>query len=71
LVLGPDFEVFYGFCVSDFLKNKLLSNEKKYTTLNTIFIESNISVLFGDDENFFETIDSWITPSENKNETKT
>ena len=28
LVLGSDFEVFYGFCVSDFLKNKLISNEK-------------------------------------------
>ena len=33
LVLGDDFEVFYGFCVNEFLKNKLISNEKKYTTL--------------------------------------
>ena len=60
LVLGPDFEVFYGFCVSEFLKNKLVSNEKKYTILNTIFIENNIAVLFGDDENYFETIDIWV-----------
>lgn len=28
LVLGAEFEVFYGFCVSEFLKNKLISNEK-------------------------------------------
>ena len=28
LVLGTEFEVFYGFCVSEFLKNKLISNEK-------------------------------------------
>jgi hypothetical protein len=28
LVLGNDFEVHYGFCVSDFLKKKLISNKK-------------------------------------------
>ena len=60
LVLGPEFEVFYGFCVSDFLKHKLVSNKKKYITLNTIFIENNITVLFGDDENYFETFDTWF-----------
>ena len=60
LVLGPEFEVFYGFCISDFLKHKLNSNDKKYTTLNTIFNENNIAVLFGDDENYFETFDNWF-----------
>ena len=60
LVLGPDFEVVYGFCVSDFLKNKLISNEKKYTILHTIFDENNITVLFGDDANYFETFDMWF-----------
>jgi len=60
LVLGADFEVFYGFCVSEFLKNKLVSNEKKYIILNTIFNENNIAVLFGDDENYFETFDTWF-----------
>ena len=60
LVLGENFEVFYGFCVSEFLKNKLISNEKKYTTLNTIFNENNIAVLYGDDENYFDTLDIWF-----------
>lgn len=63
LVLGDDFEVYYGFCVSDFLKKKLISNEKKYTILNTIFNENNIDVLFGDDENYFEIFDDWINNS--------
>lgn len=63
LVLGTEFEVFYGFCVSEFLKNKLISNEKKYTILNTIFNETNIAVLFGDDENYFETLDNWFNNS--------
>ena len=63
LVLGAEFEVFYGFCVSEFLKNKLISTEKKYTILNTIFNENNIAVLFGDDENYFETFDTWFNNS--------
>jgi hypothetical protein len=63
LVLGDDFEVHYGFCVSDFLKKKITSNEKKYTILNTIFNENNIDVLFGDDDNYFETCDKWFNNS--------
>lgn len=63
LVLGAEFEVFYGFCVSEFLKNKLISNVKKYTILNTIFNETNIVVLFGDDENYFTTFDRWVNSS--------
>lgn len=62
-LLLPDFEVHYGFCVSEFLKKKLTSNEKKYTTLNTILNESNIEVLFGDDENYFQTLDRWVNNS--------
>ena len=63
LVLDGKFEVYYGFCVSEFLKKKLTSNDKKYTILNTIFQENNIEVLFGDDENYFETIDTWFNNS--------
>lgn len=63
LVLGHDFEVHYGFCVSDFLKKKLMSPEKKYETLNIIFNEHNIAVLFGDDDNYFETFDDWLNNS--------
>jgi hypothetical protein len=63
LILGLAFEVFYGFYVNDFLKNKLASNDKKYITLNTILNESNINVLFGDDENYFETLDIWLNNS--------
>jgi hypothetical protein len=63
LVLGAEFEVFYGFCLNNFLKNKLISKEKKYTTLNTILNENNIDVLFGDDENYFEKFDTWFNNS--------
>jgi len=60
LVLGEEFEVFYGFCVSEFLKKKIISEEKKYKILNTILIEQDISVLFGDDSNYFYTLDMWL-----------
>lgn len=63
LLLGDDFIVHYGFCVSEFLKKKITSNEKKYATLNTIFNETNIAVLFGDDDNYFETFDNWFNNS--------
>jgi hypothetical protein len=63
LVLGSEFEVFYGFCISNFLKNKLISKEKKYIILNTILNENNIVFLFGDDENYFETFDIWFNNS--------
>jgi hypothetical protein len=54
------FEVYYGFCVSSFLKNKLISNKQKYIILNTILNENNIAVLFGDDENYSLKLDNWI-----------
>ena len=63
LVLGDDFEVVYGFCVNEFLKNKLLSNTKKYVILNKILEESSITVLLGDDENYFDTLDNWVNNS--------
>jgi hypothetical protein len=63
LVLGNGFEVHYGFCVSDFLKNKITSVKQKYIILNTILLESNISVLFGDDDNYFKTFDEWLNNS--------
>ena len=59
-ILLTNFTVYYGFCISDFLKQKMISKEPKYTILNRILKESGIEVLFGDDENYFETLDAWI-----------
>jgi hypothetical protein len=61
IALEELFEVEYCFCVSEFLQKKILSNDKKYVILNIILQESNIQVLFGDDENYFDILDKWIT----------
>ncbi len=55
-----NFKIFYRFCVNDFLKKKLISTKQKYIILNIIFSENNISVLFGDDNDYFNTLDNWI-----------
>jgi hypothetical protein len=63
LVLGSGFEVHYAFCVSSFLKTKLTSGTTKFKAWNTIFHEHNIECLFGDDDTYFETLDSWLNNS--------
>lgn len=61
LILGNQFEVNYGLCLSKFLQNKIVSpKHRKYTTLNTILNEANITCLFGDDDNYFELLNNWI-----------
>lgn len=60
LLLGDRFKVEYAFCVSSFLKEKMVSSEKKYIILNTILKEHNITILFGENKSYFDTLDKWI-----------
>ena len=59
-ILLEGYTIHYAFCVSDFLKKKLLSEEKKFIILNKIFEENDITILFGDDSDYFEKLDIWI-----------
>jgi hypothetical protein len=63
--LENKFEVEYAFCVSKFLQDKIMSNEKKYVIFNKLMKKHNISILFGDDENYFETFDDWFNNNSN------
>jgi len=60
LALGNQFEIHYGLCLNNFLKKKMISSEKKYIIWNIIFNENNIKLLFGDDSNYFETLNDWF-----------
>jgi hypothetical protein len=60
LILGNGFEVHYALCVNQYLQTKLSSDEKKYKILNAILSENDIPVLFGDEENYHETLNMWL-----------
>ena len=60
IILGPNFTVKYAFCLSEFLKKDYISDCKKSQALRRINEKYGIAVLYGDDENYFDTLDEWI-----------
>jgi hypothetical protein len=50
----------YAFCVSSFLKEKMMSEKPKWQALRDINKKYGITVLFGDDEDYFEKLDEWL-----------
>lgn len=61
LCLGVAFRIRYAFCISDFLKKEYISDALKYEILRKINEKHGIAVLFGDDENYYSTLDSWLS----------
>jgi hypothetical protein len=63
IVLGNDFVVEYGLCVSKYLEKLFVSNDKKYSILTQILQENKIDVLFGQEEEYFAKLDKWVSDS--------
>jgi hypothetical protein len=61
--LGEDFEIHYAFCISDFLKKDYISDAPKYKILRKINEKYKITVLFGDNADYYTTLDEWISKS--------
>jgi hypothetical protein len=61
-LLGDNFKVHYAFCISQFLKKDYISESVKSKALRHINQKHGIAVLYGDDENYFETLDDWLGP---------
>ena len=59
-LLGENFAVKYAFCISDFLKKDYITESVKSKALCHINQKYDIAVLYGDDENYFETLDNWV-----------
>jgi hypothetical protein len=57
--LGPAFKVQYAFCISKFLKKDYISEAMKYKALREFNKEHGIAVLFGDDADYYATLDAW------------
>lgn len=54
------FTVVYAFCISGFLKQDYMANTPKSNHDREILAEDNITVLFGDDDDYYEQLDKWI-----------
>lgn len=59
-LLGENFKVYYAFCISEYLKKEYIAPTKKSEALRHINQKYGIAVLFGNDENYYETLDIWI-----------
>jgi hypothetical protein len=60
-ILGEKFNVRYAFCISAFLKKDYIADCVKSKALRHINEKYGIVVLFGDDDNYYETLDTWIS----------
>jgi hypothetical protein len=60
-LLGDNFTVRYAFCISEFLKKKYIADCEKAKALRHINEKYGIVVLFGDDANYYEKLDAWIS----------
>ena len=54
------FTVEYAFCINEFLKKDYIADTKKSKALRFIHKKDGISVLFGDDTDYFDTLDAWL-----------
>lgn len=54
-------KVDYAFCISDFLKKLYTSEAAKYKILREYNKKNKVTVLFGDDEDYFAQLDKWIS----------
>jgi hypothetical protein len=58
--VGPQFKVEYAYCLSNFLKQKYLSDTLKFNFLREKNKRNHIEVLFGDDDDYQEKLIAWL-----------
>ena len=54
------FNIEYGFCVSKFLQDKLMSKCIKYVNMVKLMKIDDIKIFYGDDIDYFDMILTWI-----------
>jgi len=55
-----NFTISYAFCLNNYFKKKFSSNNMKYNNIQSVILESEIEIMYGSDENYFEQLDNWI-----------
>lgn len=58
--LGENITVDYAFAISDFLKNKYISDDPKWKLIRHANDKNNIPVFFGDEESYYTKLDTWL-----------
>jgi len=58
--LDENFKVEYAFCLSSYLKKQYNNEDGKFKVMRQIHKEENITVLFGEDIDYYEKLDKWI-----------
>ena len=58
--LGENFTVDYAFAISDFLKNKYISDHPKWKLIRGTNDKNEIPVFFGDEESYYTKLDTWL-----------
>jgi hypothetical protein len=53
-------DIEYCLCVSDFLKRKINSGNKKYKIWNSIWNQTGVRVFYGEDDDYASQIHEWI-----------
>jgi hypothetical protein len=64
ILLGEGFAVKYAFCISSFMKKDYVADCVKSKALREINKTYGIEVLFGEDPDYYETLDAWIYESQ-------
>jgi hypothetical protein len=54
----------YAFCLSKFLKEEYQSAAKKWSIMRKLHARHGITVLFGDDADYFSRLDQWVFKTE-------
>jgi len=60
-LLGENFKVEYAFCLSAFLQKDYTGKSKKSEALRHVLKKQGIPVLFGEDTDYFEKLDNWLS----------
>lgn len=60
ILLGEGFVVKYAFCISSFMKKDYVADCVKSKALREINKTYGVAVLFGEDPDYYETLDNWI-----------
>lgn len=56
----PDYQVQYAYCLSNYLKQRYLTDSFKWQIMRELHKKNNITILFGDDDDYFDKLDNWI-----------